>query len=286
MLKSTDNFCRQAVLYFIFIWFSVMVFAPNLLVLLASFLSRDPVWMLRLPLNLQNYRALADADLLSVILKSLNLAFFTTLFCLIVAYPFTYIIARFAKERRGLFLMLIIVPFWTNSLIRNYALISVLSDDGIINGFLMKCGVITSPLKLLHTDLAVFIGMTYTLLPFMILPLYTTLTKLDQSLIEASCDLGAGPVQSFLRVTLPLSTPGIISGVSMVFLPAMTNYVVLDMLYNSTYIMGSLIGSYFSAYDWNNGSMIALVLLAIICIFTFFGNNADEDSQARGGAML
>ncbi|MBR1945302.1 MAG: spermidine/putrescine ABC transporter permease PotB, partial [Alphaproteobacteria bacterium] len=141
MLRSADNFCRQAVLYFIFVWFGIMVFAPNLLVLLASFLSRDPVWMLRLPLNLQNYKALTDTKLLTVILKSLNLAFCTTFFCLLVAYPFTYFIARIAKEHRGLFLMLIIVPFWTNSLIRNYALIPVLSDNGIINSTLIKCGM-------------------------------------------------------------------------------------------------------------------------------------------------
>ena len=126
--------------------------------------------------------------------------------------------------------------------------------------------------------------MSYDFLPFMILPLYTTLTKLDQSLIEASCDLGAGPVQSFLRVTLPLSTPGIISGVSMVFLPAMTNYVVLDMLYNSTYIMGSLIGSYFSAYNWHGGSMISLILLVMICLFTLFTKT--EEENPRGGALL
>ena len=121
------------------------------------------------------------------------------------------------------------------------------------------------------------IGMTYDFLPFMILPLYTTLSKLDKSLIEAASDLGADNAQTFIKVILPLSVPGIISGVSMVFLPAMTNYVVLDMLYNSTYIMGSLIGSYFSAYDWNNGSMIALILLVIIGIFSIF--TVDKDAE-------
>ena len=122
-------------------------------------------------------------------------------------------------------------------------------------------------------------------LPFMILPIYTTISRLDGSLLEAARDLGAGEMQAFLRVTLPLSVPGIISGVSMVFLPAMTNYVVLDMLYNSAYIMGSLIGSYFSAYNWHGGSMIALVLLAIICLFTLFGGG-QEDENARGGSLL
>lgn len=114
----------------------------------------------------------------------------------------------------------------------------------------------------------------------MILPLYTTLSKMDNSIIEAANDLGANNFQTFIRIILPLSVPGIISGISMVFLPAMTNYVVLDMLYNSTYIMGSLIGSYFSAYDWNNGSMIALILLIIICIISLI--SADSDNEGSG----
>lgn len=121
MLKSADAFCRSAVLYFIFIWLGLMVFIPNLLVLLASFLSKDPKYFLSLPLNLENYKALFDTVLFGVILKSLNIAFFTTVFCLVVGYPFAYFIARAPKEWRSLFLMLIIVPFWTNSLIRNYA---------------------------------------------------------------------------------------------------------------------------------------------------------------------
>ncbi|MBQ2258484.1 MAG: ABC transporter permease subunit, partial [Lachnospiraceae bacterium] len=118
-------------------------------------------------------------------------------------------------------------------------------------------------------------------------PIYTTLLKLDNSLLEAASDLGADAIQTFIKVTLPLSVPGIISGIMMVFLPSMTNYVVLDMLYNSTYIMGSLIGAYFSAYDWHNGSMIALVLLMIILIFTLLtGRHADEDAgSSRGGVI-
>ena len=129
--------------------------------------------------------------------------------------------------------------------------------------------------------------MTYDFLPFMILPIYNTLSRLDGSLIEAAKDLGANDVSAFLKITLPLSVPGIVSGVSMVFLPAMTNYVVLDMLYNSTYIMGSLIGSYFSAYNWHGGSMIALILLAIIILFTLLTRGMEDDNQnAVGGALL
>ena len=121
----------------------------------------------------------------------------------------------------------------------------------------------------------------------MILPIYNSIEKLPPSLTEAAADLGATPAKAFLKVTLPLSLPGVISGVAMVFLPAMTNYVVLDMLYNSTYIMGSLIGSYFAAYNWHGGSMIALILLLIICVFTFLGNRgSSEEEERRGGALV
>ena len=128
--------------------------------------------------------------------------------------------------------------------------------------------------------------MTYDYLPFMILPLYTTLLQLDESLLEAAGDLGAGPSAVFFRITLPLSMPGIVSGITMTFLPAMTNYVILDMIYNSTYIMGSLIGSYFNIYDWNNGSMISLILFAVICIISFITDRGDQnDAENRGAAL-
>lgn len=283
MLKSADNFCRQAVLYFIFIWFGIMVFAPNLLVLLASFLSKDPVWYLRLPLNLQNYKALSDPKLLSVILKSLNLAFCTTLFCLLVAYPFTYFIARFAKEFRALFLMLIIVPFWTNSLIRNYALISILSENGILNTFLMKWGLISQPLTLLYTNLAVFIGMAYTLLPFMILPLYATLEKLDLNLLEAAQDLGAGSMAAFFKVVVAISLPGIVAGCIMVFLPALTLFYVSDILGGTeSSVVGSVIRDQFMVIkDWPVGAAIniALTVFMLFLLHLYFksGNSVDQE---------
>ena len=283
MLKSADNFCRQAVLYFIFIWFGLMVLAPNLLVLLASFLTRDPVWYLRLPLNLQNYAALGDPQLLSVILKSLNLAFCTTLFCLLVAYPFTYFIARFAKERRALFLMLIIVPFWTNSLMRNYALITILGENGILNAFLLKHGVIGAPLKMLNTDLAVFVGMTYTLLPFMILPIYAVLDKIDRAVLEAAHDLGAGPYAAFFRVIVPVSAPGIVAGCIMVFLPALTLFYVSDILGGAdSVVLGSVIRDRFMVVkDWPVGAAInvglTVFMLFLLHLYYKSGNSVDQE---------
>lgn len=284
MLKSADAFCRSAVLYFIFIWLGLMVFIPNLLVLLASFLSKDPKYFLSLPLNLENYKALFDTVLFGVILKSLNIAFFTTVFCLVVGYPFAYFIARAPKEWRSLFLMLIIVPFWTNSLIRNYALISILSTNGLLNTFLLKIGVISQPIQILYSDWAVFIGMSYTLLPFMILPLYATLEKLDQNLLEAARDLGAGSLAAFLKVVVPLSFPGIVAGCIMVFLPALSLFYVSDILggANST-VIGSVIRNKFMiARDWPVGSAISVILTVFMLFLLKFyyksGNSEEEQT--------
>lgn len=212
-----------------------------------------------------------DPNTLGTLCYSFALAFVTTCVCLLLAYPIAYILARSEWKMKSVVVMLFVLPMWINFTLRITALKEILT---MFEGSLAYYPFFNS-----------VVGMTYDFLPFMILPLYSTLTKLDPSLLEASYDLGANSAQAFLRVTLPLSVPGIISGVSMVFLPAMTNYVVLDMLYNSTYIMGSLIGSYFSAYDWHNGSMIALVLLIIICLFTLISGTDEEDAK-RGGALL
>lgn len=204
---------------------------------------------------------------------SFLLAIVTTLVCLLLAYPIAYILARSEMKRKSVIVMMFVLPMWINFTLRITALKEVLT---VIEGNLA-----------FHPFLNSVIGMTYDFLPFMILPIYTTILKLDGSLMEAAVDLGANSFQTFVKVTLPLTVPGIVSGIVMVFLPSMTNYVVLDMLYNSTYIMGSLIGSYFSAYNWNGGSMIALVLLVIILVFTLVTNKyTDDDGGSRGGALL
>ena len=212
-----------------------------------------------------------DPNTLGTLCYSFALAFVTTCVCLLLAYPIAYILARSEWKMKSVVVMLFVLPMWINFTLRITALKEILT---MFEGSLAYYPFFNS-----------VVGMTYDFLPFMILPLYSTLTKLDPNLLEASYDLGANSAQAFLRVTLPLSVPGIISGVSMVFLPAMTNYVVLDMLYNSTYIMGSLIGSYFSAYNWHGGSMIALILLAFICLFTLL-TGTGEGENPRGGSTL
>ena len=189
---------------------------------------------------------------------SLAIAFLTTLFSLLLAYPVALIIAKGAYSQKTKFLMIFVLPMWINFTLRITALKEILT---LLEGNLAKY-------QFFNTILC----MVYDFLPFMIMPIYNSLTKLDDGLIEAAADLGANKLQIFFKVILPLSVPGIVSGITMVFLPSMTNYVVLDMIYNSTYIMGSLIGSYFSAYDWHNGSVISIVLLLIILAFTVISN--------------
>jgi spermidine/putrescine transport system permease protein len=213
-----------------------------------------------------------NPNTLGTLFYSFGIAIVTTALCLLLAYPTAYFLAKSNFSRKASILMLFIVPMWINFSLRLTALKEVLS---LIEGNLAMYPFLNS-----------VIGMTYDFLPFMILPIYNTISKLDVSLLEAANDLGATSTQAFFKITLPLSMPGVISGIMMVFLPSMTNYVVLDMLYNSTYIMGSLIGSYFSAYNWNGGSMIALILLGIICLFTLLTDKDGSGAGQRGGALL
>lgn len=212
-----------------------------------------------------------DPNALGTLFYSFFIAMVTTVVCLFLAYPIACILAFSRLRNKSVIVMLFVMPMWINFSLRITALKEILT---VLEGNLAMFPMLNA-----------VIGMTYDFLPFMILPIYTTISRLDRAWMEAAMDLGANEVQTFLRITVPLSVPGILSGVSMVFLPAMTNYVVLDMLYNSTYIMGSLIGSYFSSYNWNGGSMIALILLAVICLFTLLTEDGDE-GIARGGALL
>lgn len=203
---------------------------------------------------------------------SIVIAVVTTALCLLIAYPTAFVLAKTGMKSGPAFLMLFVLPMWINFTLRITALKEILT---VLEGNLA-----------LHPFANTIICMVYDFLPFMILPLYNTLTKLDDCYVEAARDLGATKAHVFLKVILPLSVPGIVSGVTMVFLPSMTNYVVLDMVYNSTYIMGSLIGSYFSSYDWNNGSVISIILLLIICVITFVSNRFTDDEANTKASIL
>jgi spermidine/putrescine transport system permease protein len=204
-----------------------------------------------------------NSRMLGTLFYSLVIAALTTFFCLILAYPIAFMLAKGAYARKNAFLMVFVLPMWINFTLRITALKEILT---VLEGNIA-----------LHPFLNTVICMVYDFLPFMIMPLYNSLTKLDDSIIEAARDLGATGSQAIFSIVLPLTVPGIISGITMVFLPAMTNYVVLDMVYNSTYIMGSLIGSYFNTYDWNNGSIISAILLMLISLFTIISNRLLRD---------
>lgn len=209
----------------------------------------------------------SSSKTIGTLFYSLLIAVIVTVVCLLIAYPVAYILAKGAYSRKHAFLMIFVLPMWINFTLRITALKEILT---LIEGNLAY-----------HQFANTIICMVYDFLPFMIMPLFNSLTKLDDSMIEAGRDLGATGFQTILKIVLPLSVPGIISGITMVFLPAMTNYVVLDMVYNSTYIMGSLIGSYFSAYDWNNGSIISAILLILIGLFTIITNHLGGDNERR-----
>lgn len=244
----------------------MFVVAPLLVLLYYAFTNGQGEFTL---INLTRF--FTNPNTLGTLCYSLAIAAVTTVVCLLLAYPTAYILATSKLKAKAVIVMIFVMPMWINFSLRITALKEILT---VIEGNLAY-----------YPFMNAVLGMTYDFLPFMILPIYNTIVKLDESLLEAARDLGANEKEAFLKVTLPLSLPGIVSGIAMVFLPAMTNYVVLDMLYNSTYIMGSLIGSYFAAYNWNGGSMIALILLGIICLFTLVTRGAEEENP-RGGALL
>ena len=220
-------------------------------------------------ISFENFKAFFfNSKTMGTLLSSLVIAVLVTLVCLILAYPVAFILAKGIYAKKHAFLMVFVLPMWINFTLRITALKEILT---LLEGNLA-----------FHPFLNTIICMVYDFLPFMIMPLFNALTKLDKSMIEASFDLGANGFWTLIKVILPLSVPGIISGVTMVFLPAMTNYVVLDMVYNSTYIMGSLIGSYFNSYDWNNGSIISAILLMMIGIFTILTNHLSGNGVEGG----
>jgi putrescine transport system permease protein len=222
-----------------------------------------------LNVNLGNYAfLLSDPLYTSSYLYSVKVAAISTLFCLLVGYPMAYAIARSTPTLRNIWLMLIILPFWTSFLIRVYAWIGILKNNGLLNNFLISLGLIDEPLTILHTPLAVYIGIVYSYLPFMVLPLYATLSRLDLTLLEAAADLGCRPWRAFVRVTLPLSLSGILAGSLLVFIPAVGEFVIPDLLGGPDSLMvGRMLWTeFFSNKDWPLASALALVLLAVLVV--------------------
>ncbi|PTX01198.1 putrescine transport system permease protein [Pararhodobacter aggregans] len=219
--------------------------------------------------SLQNYWfILGDALYRNAYLSSIKIAAISTVFALLLGYPIAYFIARSPEPRRSFLLLLVVLPFWTSFLLRVYAWIGFLRRDGVINNTLIWLGVIDEPLVMMQTDFAVYIGIVYTYLPFMILPLYANLVKLDGALLEAASDLGATPMVTFFTVTLPLSLPGVIAGSMLVFIPAIGEYVIPALLGGpDTLMIGrTLWDEFFSARDWPVASAVAIIMLILVVI--------------------
>ena len=223
----------------------------------------------RITATLDNYLfVLQDRLYLYTYLNSVRLAAVSTLLVLLIGYPMAYAIARAPREKQTLLLLLVIIPFWTSFLLRVYALVGLFNTSGLVNSSLMSLGLTDAPVQILYTDFAMYFGIVYSYLPFMILPLYASLEKLDGDLLDAAADLGAGPIRSFFTVTVPLSMPGIIAGCLLVFIPAMGEYVIPSLLGGADSLMIGrvLYSEYFDNNDWPVSSAIAVILLLLLVL--------------------
>ncbi|CRM04608.1 MULTISPECIES: ABC transporter permease subunit [Pseudomonas] len=272
---------KQVVIGIPFLWLFLFFALPFFIVLKISFAEADvaiPPYTeiytyveqkLQLVLNLANYSLLAGDELyIAAYLGSLKMAFFSTLLCLLIGYPMAYAIASARKEMQTVLVLLIMMPTWTAILIRVYAWMGILSNNGLLNGFLMSMGFINEPLQILNTNIAVYIGVVYSYLPFMILPLYANLVKHDQSLLEAASDLGSSTFNSFWKITVPLSKNGIIAGCMLVFIPVVGEFVIPELLGGpETLMIGKVLWQeFFNNRDWPVASALAVVMLAILIV--------------------
>tara|TARA_R110000868_G_scaffold10904_21_gene53019 strand:+ start:15965 stop:16873 length:909 start_codon:yes stop_codon:yes gene_type:complete len=276
-----------------YLWLLLFFLLPFAIVLKISFSQAaiaippyDPIFQyveqtLNVVLNFGNYIFLSQDGLyLAAYLGSLQIAFFSTVICLLVGYPMAYAIARAPKEKQLVYLLLVMMPTWTAILIRVYAWMGILSNNGLLNTALLYIGVINEPLQILNTNIAVYIGVVYAYLPFMILPLYANLVKHDNSLLEAAMDLGAGKVRAFWSITIPLSKSGIIAGSMLVFIPVVGEFVIPELLGGpETLMIGKVLWQeFFNNRDWPVASALAIVMLVILIVplILFHYNQAKE----------
>jgi spermidine/putrescine transport system permease protein len=265
----TLNPLRTLVIGLLPLWLILFTLLPMLLVVAVSFLRRDEAGLIAPAPTLDNYLRLLDPIYLKVFGHSLWMAGVATLLALAVAYPFAYRLSRVRKGFRPVLLTLVIIPFWTNSLVRVYAVRSLLAAKGAMNNLLLALGLIDEPVRLLYTGTAVILGLVYVLLPFMILPLYSSFEKLDRRLIEAASDLGAGRLATFWHVIVPLTAPGIAAGSLLVFLPALGMFYVTDVLGGGRELLiGNFLKDQFlDARDWPFGAAASLVVIALLFLF-------------------
>ena len=257
------------------VWMLLFTIAPLIFVVFFAVTDKTGVF------SYENLAAVAQPTYLKILWHSLYLAFFCTVICLLLGYPTAYFLASKDFSKNQTLFVLILLPMWMNFLLRTYAMMSLMEDTGIINTFLQKIGL--QPLQMIGTEGAVLVGMVYNYLPFMVLPIHTALKKMDQRVIEAAEDLGANPFEVFRRVTLPLSVPGIISGVTMVFMPAVTTFAISRLLGSGNFMLyGDVIEKQFlELNNWNFGSSLSLLMMVLCVVSIGLLNKADP--KQRGG---
>ena len=265
------------------IWSSIFIVIPLILVVILSFMvevDRRHVF------SLSNYIELMDPIYFKVFFRSIILASSSTLICLIVGYPVAYIVSKAHISKRGTLILLFILPMWMNFLLRTYAWVAILGKNGLLNSFLGIFGV--EPVGILYTNFAILLGMVYNFLPFMVLPVYTSLLKMDNDLINAARDLGANSFQVFTKVIFPLSLPGVVSGITMVFMPAVTTFAISRLLGGGQFMLiGDLIEQQFTVVgDWNFGSAVSIFMMIVIIISMAVMAKVDSDSDKEGGGLL
>ncbi len=295
--KLTGAWGRKAVIGFPLVFLLVFFLFPFLVVFKISVSEMDNVvfkdlftWsdgLLQLKIKLGNYLFIAQDDLyFQTYISSLKFAGITTGICLLIAYPFAYFMARSPADKRPALLMLVMLPFWTSFLLRVYAWKMLLADNGVFNNFAIWMGLMSEPLKMMNTPFSLVLGMVYTYVPFMILPLYANLVKMDLTLLEAALDLGASPWQAFWRITVPLSKSGIIAGAMLVFIPCVGEFVIPELLGGpQTLMIGRVLwDEFFSNNDWPMAATVAVVMVLLIIVPLALFNKYQAESTAGGRA--
>jgi spermidine/putrescine transport system permease protein len=256
------------------LWLVLFLLVPCSMVAVFSFLNKGLYGQISYSFTLDNYLRFFDPLYLKILVDTLVISILTTVICLLLGYPLAYIITRMDRKWQNVLLLLVMVPFWINFLVRSFAWVIILRTQGLINTFLQKIGIIDEPLQLLYNNGAVLLGMVYALLPFMVLPVYVSIEKLDRRMLEAAYDLGATPFKAFWKVTLPLTMPGIIAGSILVFVPSLGMFVVPDIMGGAkSALIGNVIENQFkSALDWPFGSALSIILILLSLILIYFYN--------------
>ncbi len=263
-----DVLFRRISITIVWVWLAVFALAHTLMVIITSLLESTSSYVVSLNLTLDNYIQLFDIAYVVIFVRSILIAAGCTLLCLLISYPFAYGIAQSSPRYKSILLLFVIIPFWTSSLIRAYAIMTLLKTHGVFNDMLLAIGIIKEPMQILYSNTALFIGLTYTLIPFMMLPLYANMEKLDHSLIEAARDLGAKRMTVLRKILIPLTMPGIATGVMMVFLPSMTLFYLPTLLGGAkSMLLGNLIQDQFlSAGNWPLGAATSMVLIGVMMV--------------------